>query len=364
MAYDKSDVRKELTTDDIFQLLLEWGGEPEYTSFGIVAQTICHNPPSPEASRKLYYYNNTTLFQCYSSCGSFDIFELTIKIFKIQKNISMDLNDAVLYIARRFGISQTVIEDAYKTLDWQYLNLYDRFLKQEKKDYHIKLKSYDDIILTRMNYKVKILPWLKENISQEVINKANIGYYPGGEQITIPHYDADGDFIGLRGRTLCEDDAEKYGKYRPIKIGDILYTHPLGTNLYGYNWNKENIKNVRKAIVVESEKSVLKYASYFGWENNISVACCGSNLSLYQIQLLLDLNVDEIIIGFDRQFQAIGDEEWKHLTTNLEKINDRYKKYVRISFIFDKKMITEYKDSPLDKGKDIFLQLLQERVIL
>lgn len=196
------------------------------------------------------------------------------------------------------------------------------------------------------------------------MDKANIAYYPGGEQITIPHYDANNNFIGLRGRTLCAEDAEKYGKYRPIKIGNDLYSHPLGTNLYGYNWNKEAIKNSRTAIVVESEKSVLKYATYFGWDNNICVACCGSNLSMYQVQLLLDLNIEEMIIAFDRQFQAIGDSEWKHLTNSLEKINEKYKSYVKVSFIFDKKMKTNYKDSPLDDGKDIFLQLLKERITL
>ena len=35
-----------------------------------------------------------------------------------------------------------------------------------------------------------------------------------------------------------------------------------------------------------------------------------------------------------------------------------------LSFIFDKKMVTGYKDSPIDCGKDIFLQLFKERIIL
>ena len=45
MGYDKSEIREQLTIDDIFQLLTEWGGEPEYTSFGIISTTICHNAP-------------------------------------------------------------------------------------------------------------------------------------------------------------------------------------------------------------------------------------------------------------------------------------------------------------------------------
>ena len=51
------------------------------------------------------------------------------------------------------------------------------------------------------------------------------------------------------------------------------------------------------------------YSSYFGTENDITVACCGSSLSMYQVQLLLDLGVKEIIIAFDKQFKEIGDEE-------------------------------------------------------
>jgi hypothetical protein len=42
----------------------------------------------------------------------------------------------------------------------------------------------------------------------------------------------------------------------------------------------------------------------------------------------------------------------------------KYKNYVNISFIFDKKMITGYKDSPIDCGKEIFLHLFKERIVL
>jgi hypothetical protein len=35
-----------------------------------------------------------------------------------------------------------------------------------------------------------------------------------------------------------------------------------------------------------------------------------------------------------------------------------------ISFIFDKQMITGYKDAPIDCGKEKFLQLFKERIYL
>jgi hypothetical protein len=368
LVFDKSEIKNLLNIEDIFNLLYEWGGDPEYTSFGILSATICHNAPG-EGSKKLYYYSNSTLFHCYTGCSdpSFDIFELVIKVFEIQHNKKVDLNEAVRYIAMRQGYSGR-IEDALEEEgleDWSILSNYNRIQNieiGEKKN--IVLKEYDDVILSRFNYKIKIAPWIKENISQEVIEKAKIGFYPGGDQITIPHFDADGRFIGVRGRALCQQECELYGKYRPLKVNQVLYNHPLGMNLYGLNWSKDAIKTIKKAIIFESEKSCLLYASYFGWENNISVACCGSSVSAYQIQLLVEAGAEEIIIAFDRQFQEIGDNEFKKLKANLLKLYERYKNFVKITFIFDKNMITGYKASPIDEGKDKFLKLFKERIVL
>ena len=122
------------------------------------------------------------------------------------------------------------------------------------------------------------------------------------------------------------------------------------------------IKDIKKVIVFEGEKSPLLYASYFGIENDISVACCGSNLSNYQVELLLNLEIEEIIIAFDKQFQNIGDEEWKGWTKKLKDIDRKYGSRVKISFMFDKWNFLDYKDSPIDKGKDIFLELFKRRI--
>ena len=366
ITYNKKEVRSKLHIDDIFSLLEEWGGEPGYTDYGILSSTICHNPPG-EGSRKLYYYQNTDLFTCYSGCPekSFDIFELLIKIAKIQWNKEYDLNDAVQYIAIRFGLAgYAELDEQESLLDWKTFDSYDRITKLEIKDYHVDLKPYDDSVLQNLNYKVKIKPWEDEGISDTILEHARIGYFPPTGQITIPHYDKDNNFIGLRGRTLVKEDAEKYGKYRPIVIGRKQYSHPLGMNLYNLNNSKDNIKLSKTAIVFEGEKSSLLYQSYFGLENDISVACCGSSISAYQVQLLLDAGAKEMIIAFDRQWQEKFDEEYKHWTHNLEKLNERFKNYIDISIIYDRDMLTGYKDSPIDDGLEIFLQLFKERVRL
>ena len=363
--YDKDVIREQITDDIVFDLLLNFGADPIQQSWGILSQTICHNPPG-EGSRKLYYYNNTGLFKCYSNCGTFDIFELVIKVAKEQWGAVYDLNDAIRYICIRYGLVSSIetnIEDGLE--DWKTtFHNYDRVQSLDIKDYHAELKAYDDIILTRLNYNVELLPWLREGISHEAMRHAQIGYYPGGAQITIPHFDINGRFVGLRGRALCQPDIDLYGKYRPVVINRQLYNHPLGMNLYNLNNSKDHIRQVQTAIIFESEKSCLKYQSYFGIDNDISVACCGSNISAYQIQLLLDCGVKSLIIAFDRQFQAIDDDEFKKLTANLTKIYQRYKNYIDISFVFDKNMITGYKDAPIDCGKEIFKQLLKERITL
>lgn len=365
VVFDKAEIREALSIENIYELINEWGGDPEYTSFGIISTTICHNYPG-EGSRKLYYYENSDLFKCYTACDeSFDIFELTIKVADIQKGLEYDLNDAVRFIAQRFGLAgryETEMEDELD--DWKYLENYDRIQDISVETQEVILKPFDTDILTRFNYKIKLTPWLDEGITQEVLNKAFIGFYPGGDQITIPHFDIHSRFIGLRGRTLCEEEGKLYGKYRPIKVNNVIYNHPLGMNLYNLNNSKVNIPKLDKAIVFEGEKSCLLYRSYFGIENDITVACCGSSITNYQIQLLRDCGAKEIIIAFDRQFEELGDDDFKKLTKKLTNIHSKYKNYVNISFMFDKEKITGYKASPIDEGKEKFLKLFKERISL
>lgn len=365
LNYDKQEIRESLDIDNIFELLADWGGNPQYSSTGIIAETIDHNPPG-EGSRKLYYYSNSGLFTSYTAGDeSFDIFELTIKVFSIQQHKDIDLNEAVRFIAFRFGISGTYVsEEGEKLSDWDIFERYDKIEKIELKDYGVELKPFEKNILTVFNYKVKLLPWLEEGISQEVLDYNKIGYFPGGNQITIPHFDDVGRLIGIRGRTLSKEDAEMYGKYRPLIINKIQYNHPLSMALYNLNNSKRNINKAKRAVIFEGEKSCLKYQTYFGHENDISVACCGSNISEHQMSLLMDCGVREVIVALDRQFKEIGNDEFKKLTKNLTKIHSKYNNYVKISFIFDKNMITGYKDSPVDKGKETYLKLFSERISL
>ena len=361
MKFTKDDIKNNLTIEQISDIVAELGGEPIRHGDLLMCRTICHGGNS----HKLYYYDNTKLFRCYTDCveSSFDIFELLIKIHALDHE-EWTLYNAMSFVANFFALS---FEDDFTTnqdklQDWQIMSKWQKNSEVPDNKKTIELQVFDKQILAHLPH-VKILPWLEEGISFEVCESRGICYDPLAHGVVIPHYDINGNLIGIRERTLIKEN-EKDGKYKPAFLNGKLYNHPLSFNLYNLNFSKENIKTMKKAIVFESEKSCLKMASFFGPTADISVACCGSSFSAYQAQLLIDAGAQEIIIAFDRQFQNLGDDEFIHLIKNLKKITMKYKNYVNISCIIDKHKITDYKDSPIDKDKEIFFKLFKERVNL
>ena len=376
--YNKDEIKENLTIEQVLDFVAELGGEPIMHNNFFTAKTICHGGEA----HKLYYYENTHLFRCYTECDStFDIFELVVKIKtnngekkkvsqqtregRVLINRDWNLYDAVEYVAFYFGISADAgdfFEIQGQLQDWNILTDYEKNNQIQLEQQIVELEVFDDSILKYFP-RPHISPWEEEGIKYEVLLNRGISYDPIHEGIIIPHYDIDNNLIGIRERTLIIEE-EKYGKYKPAIINGKMYNHPLGFNLYNLNNSKHNIELIKKAIIFEGEKSPLLYASYFGADNDISVACCGSSLITYQVKLLISLGVEEIIIAFDKQFKEIGDDEWKRWKNKLIGIHNKYGAYVQISFLFDKKSQLNYKDSPIDQGPDIFMNLFKERIFL
>ena len=367
MSFNKDDIKNSLTVEQIGEVLADLGA----VNFNIhqdmiISETLCHNLPG-EGSMKLFYYDNTKLFRCYTDCGEyFDVFQLVVKAHMVQYDEEWSLPKAVSYVGRMFGFEEE-FEDEFENLkleDWKIIKRYkDTHSKLDKQNKVIELGIKDDSILKNLP-KPRVLGWEQEGIKKEVMDSYGICYYPVDCQVIIPHRDEEGNLIGIRGRSMIQEEAERFGKYRPATIAGTMYNHPLGFALYGLDRTKENIKAIKKAVVFESEKSVLMYESYFGRENNIAVAVCGSSFTIHHFKLLMELGVQEIILAFDRQFQEIGDKEFKRHVKHLQSLADKYKNYVNISCIFDKKMITPYKASPIDCGRDVYLKLFKERIIM
>lgn len=377
-TYNKDKIKNSLKIEQVFDLISELGGEPMMYSSYFTAQTICHNHPG-DGSQKLYYYDNTKLFRCYTECSdTFDIFELVCRVkniaqeYKIRYDehgketlVPWKLYDAVQFVAVYFGFeveNENFFQKRIELQDWDYLNKYEENnLEKQKQIIDLHIYSEGEKILENLP-RPRLKDWEAEGISQEVATAANICYDPHADGIIIPHYNIDDQLIGIRIRTLIKEQ-EQYGKYKPAILNGKMYNHPLGFNLYNINNSKKHIEEFKKAFIFESEKSCLKYASYFGMKNDISVAICGNALNNYQVSLLLSLGCKEMIIALDKQYLFIGDDEWKRWTQKFYQIANKYAKYLQVSFLYDmENNLLDYKDSPIDKGKDVFMKLYKDRV--
>lgn len=359
MTYNKEEIRNSLTTKQVFDLLTHLNAEPVMKNGNIIAKTICHGGES----HKLYYYSHNKLFHCYTDCGdSFDIFELVKRV----NGEGFGLPQAINYIGQYFGFNKSKEKGFNLSLTSEsikYLQDLERIQNIDISAKKIELKEYDAPFLKNFP-RPHIIPWEKDQITKEIMDYYEICFNPLNGSVVIPHRDNLGRLVGIRERTLSIEDAERYGKYRPMLLGKQMYNHPLSFNLYGLYQNQENIKRSKIAFVAEGEKSVLQYGSMFGQENNLATAICGSSFTYYQAKLLIDLGVREIIVGLDKQYQELGDAEHTKLVKNLTNIHKKFGNFVTISYLFDKENILNYKSSPTDEGKDKFLYLFRNRINL
>lgn len=358
MSYSKDSVKEHLDIEDVYTILDYFGAEPEYIGDNLVCKTICHNGDS----RKLYYYDNTSLFNCYTNCGSFDIFELVQKVKGLD-----DLNSAIFFIVNFLNLQNKI--DDIDTLDYSVdIQTLTRYANQtEIAEQPISL---DKIILDEYDLSIiqhypqfRIKSWEQEYISKDVCDYMGIRYDPVDGNILIPHLDEDGRCVGIRQRTLIQEK-EKYGKYKPWRHNGIMYNHPLAFNLYGLYNAKDRIKQMQTAIVAEAEKGVIQYQSYFGTANNICVATCGSSISRYQFELLKELGIKELVIAFDHDFQNYNSKESLEVQNKIARIGKKFLSEVNVSVLLDKEDILPYKASPLDMGKEAFLYLFKNRIML
>lgn len=352
MKINLQELREKLTNEQIINIVLKLGADryEEREDF-IIFPTICHNPQDSDASMKLYYYKNSFMFHCYTECGeNFDIFDLIKRVKEINHE-EYNFYEIVYVIADlvEYNIFSITTQESYISNIGSY-----------KKAEEISLNEYDKGILNvfRKYYTVE---WLDEGISEKAMEKFDIMYYDYRNKIVIPHYDIDGRLIGVRGRALEDKEIELYGKYTPLKVENMMYRHPLSFNLYGIYENKENIRKYKTAIIFEGEKSVLKYEDMYDY--NIAVASCGSNLNYRQIELLVkECQVNDIIIAYDKEFSSFASQEGINYYNKLMKICSKYSNYCNFYFLFDYDNLLELKDSPIDKGKEVFEMLMKNKI--
>lgn len=356
--FDAKVIRDNITINQVYNLFEELGLSVNYENEDtLILETACHNNIG-EGSHKLYYYDNkdrgtSPFMTCYTNCGTFDLLEFLQRFFYQQYNKKLTLLDVAEYI-----ILHT--DGAFSFSDKKTI----KYTPLTEKDYqNPKIKIYDKSILENFP-KAYNTDWInEEGISKITQDKYDIRFNFSNNSILIPSIDINNNLISIRERFLSQEDINRFGKYRPLIYKNKLYSTPTSYSLFGLSHTVEAIKKNKKVVVAEAEKSVMLGTEFFD-NNNIIVAMQGSSFSRYHLEQLKKLDVKEIIIAFDKQFQnkEQTDEEFVGLMKKIKKI-ENYKKYFEgdISYIIDENNLTSYKDSPIDEGKDIFLNLYQNR---
>lgn len=346
---DATKLKKTLNTDDIILIIESLGGEVKNISENFILFTCVCCKIHPELhSAKLYYYFNSQLFFCYKEGQSYDIFSLIEEVWNL-RDIEFYFGDIVNFITSTLSISQSDF-NAKQNLSWRDdLRLFTTTKSMAK---HAQIYPLSDL-----NRFVDKLPysWIKEGISVDTMRKYHIGYYPLLDCTTIPVFDKVGELLGIRGRFWREEDIE-LGKYRPIWTLERDYKLPTGNLLYGLYQNQEWIKQTHEVKLFEGEKSVMQMESIL--EQNNSVAMFGCNLSKMQLQQLIELEVERYVVCLDKWGSEEDKVRWRKDVDKIVKMCMPYGEVV----IVEDNGILDWKDSPSDKGKEVWDKLYKNSI--
>ena len=150
----------------------------------------------------------------------------------------------------------------------------------------------------------------------------------------------------------------------PILNGNKLLKHPTGANLYGLSQNRASIELHKKCILFESEKSVLQLDTMLP-DFSIGLCISGGSLTMHQLELLKELDIDEVVIAMDKEYDEIGtDEEVFHAQRIRKVFQKKLAPFFRVSVLWDMKGLLDKKSSPTDHGAEVFQELYTNRIYL
>lgn len=261
-----------------------------------------------------------------------------------------------------FSITRTLFNlPGFKTSTKRYDIVGDlRKYRKKKEDRNRKHNELHEMSILNGYVMLSHSSIIEEGISPKVCRDFKICYDPQGDRIVFPHFDwEDSDkVVGLQARTVI--DAETAKLLGVNKYMNYIKGYKKEYNLYGYSHNKEYIKESKKMILFEGEKSVLKLNT-FNRGVSSAVAVGGSYLSKEQIRFISrNTSIDtEIVFAFDNDIMT----DKARLDDFLETIRPlamiREVSYIKDPF---NGRLLQGKDSPVDKGMTIWKVLFDYRV--
>ena len=330
VSYDREQIKELCDRFNLFEYIDE---NYEVARYG--DECMVHCPAHVDKNASLAVNTKTNEFYCHSCHAGGGPIQWFMKIEKLSFQQAVDkLSD----------LTGVEVKKTYKPSSLKFFN---------------ELKSIDEMqfyvpperqILTLDYYNQFEIPpdgepaeWITEGISQEMIRKYDIRLDTKGNRIVYKVYDNDDNFIAVKGRTRFANykllGITKYINYQRISKTDYLQ---------GMHENRNNIIKSGECIVLEGIKSVMKIDS-FGYSNAVAIET--SVLNDDQARILIKLGCHDIVFAFDQDV-SFGDA--------LKSAN-KVKQWTNCYIMYDRDGLLQQKDSPCDRGKEIWDRLYKER---
>lgn len=191
----------------------------------------------------------------------------------------------------------------------------------------------------------KLQTWADEGISWQTMRRFGVRYDAFDDRIVYPITDCDGNIVSVCGRTCDPDFKEK-------KIRKYTYLKQIGSldTIYAFSLNREFILSSREIILFEGAKSCMKA---WDWGIRNTGALLTSHLSIHQLKFLIKLSNFHrvrIVFALDSDIDISQDDNIRKLCS-----------YARVEWVKNRDDVLSAKDSPTDRGRQIFENLYSRR---
>lgn len=247
---------------------------------------------------------------------------------------------ALEILSKYAGVSET--DGAQTVRRLQATNIAKKFRQKREQKRESACEILPENYMERYELRPdKLAVWESEGISFETMDKFQVRYDPFSDRIVYPVRDPEGRIINVSGRTLDLDYKEK-------RLRKYTYFFPLGSlaTIYGLFENRAEIQAKKEVILFEGAKSVLLADS---WGIGNTGAILTSHLNKQQFKLLISLGV-RVVFALDKEIDIREDK-------NIMKLLP----YVPVEWLRDDTGALSPKDSPVDRGREVFEKLYKER---
>ena len=344
------DIKYQLTEEHIRKIMRYLGVEGRLSTDGrsISFKTICHGGDND----KLYYYINEHRFVCFTNCGNMDIFQVIQNVknytFAQALNLVKQITGLDNGFIRQKGFSTEILDNPFEYTPTEV----------KKPEFKI-IQEFVLSSFTKLYHK----NFIDDYITIEVMQKHELKFDILKNRVIIPHRNLENQLVAVRARNFDKQYLDDGRKYVPVSMFGKSLSSPTSLYFYGLNLYKENIIKSKTIIIGEAEKFSMQIASLFP-ENPIGVSVMGSTISQWHIEILESLEIENVIIAFDKEFEENNSNEEIVYKTKIElKIIERLRQKFNVGLLWDNENLLDYKDAPTDKGKEIFLKLYNNMTI-